>query len=1577
MTKLNLAVFLFFFRLLSSIETNITIQEVDATSESKNITTVSRNNSNIAAPTIETQESLLNGSSIRKGKGLIIKVGHIGAANAMPGAEKVLDMCRKELWRDGILDDNFDVEIINARACGESFEGVAVAANMFHVQNVKAFIGPYCTSEMDATAKMAAFWNVPIVGYMAASNVFSDKTIYKTLSRISIRTTNSLAVAVCSTIKHYGWKNIAVVTNTGSLAFERMTAFEENFHLNSINVLRKITFDETADAKTIINSGIMNDIKSSARIIICVFSHTRDMTKEFMSAVVQSKMDTSDFVYIIPWIQGEAKETAPWIGDDGQIIQNIKNLFSNSFIIDDTNGFDQTLITPFREKMKKNNLDIDELDLTNIYGYIHIYDALKAYSLVAKQLLSETPGNTSIVNNGRAIWNRMRRFSFPGLISIDGTSTGTVLMDDLAERAATYGAFYVTPNKDEVIKMVELEPVLIPVCDGLKTKTGCYEMKITDIGTGFWPSIDGKFPPDQPVCGFRNEKCDYTLYIIFCVIAILIVILIITALATARYLENRALASTPWRVFRDDLRTINEDEIRSMLSIGSSKTKISNMSKFVKNHAIVGTSLHTSYHVYPQKRMISFIRDDIKLLSQMKQIVHDNLNPFIGMSFNEKDELLLLWKFCSRGTLQDMINNENVSLDSKFHAAFVRDITCGLDYLHSSQIGYHGSLTTWACLVDRSWNVKLTDYGIANPIERWTKEGMIKPEQCKSDDEKASAMQKTSALYCAPETLKMTEQNHRRGMDQAWLQSSSARRQAADIYAFGIIMYEVLFRKLPFPDEADLNEVVTQLKSSNSIIRPTIIDDRSTIHPDLAALLLDCWNINPEIRPTIRRVRLNTEHYLKVKGSLVDQMIRTMEQYANNLEKVVQERTGMLEDANVRADKLLSQLLPPFVSNELKMGRSVPPKMFDQSSVMFTDICDFSQICSATTPFNIVALLNDLYSGFDTIIAKFDSYKVETIGSTQLIVSGIPMENGRNHIANLSDLALHFIEFVKTYKIPHKKEQKLTICIGIHTGPVAAGVVGLAAPRYCLFGDTVNTSSRMETTGVSSQIQVSDTFNEKLNKYFPEFNTKLRGAIDVKGKGLINTYFLVGKNDIQLTEPLPAEFANNFVSPCLKSNPTDPGTVEPTPCPAKATEAKLFLDPSMSNARTNADNGQVAGTACPACLGMAYYPDGGNANWQPYTAGQETAVNTYTCPAETPMTICTPDGDCYTSNDLPMSLILYPLCSGGTCTVYGIMETTSVDRGLGFVNAAGSVIYDGIDANDPSGVVNPINTHPPIAAISCGVNPIATKYPSNPSITTVEPTTDLTTTDLTTTDLTTTEFTTTDLTTTDATTTELTTTELTTTELTTTELTTTELTTTELTTTELTTTELTTTEEPTTTTVEPEVCPEVPGKAFLLTDAYFASQQADWQADPNGAASNFYGNVIPGESCNAACTNAHVYTGNTDAVTTPEALSTSGEYQCQAGVIMTVCISKTECFKAEPGNPDPFLLNIVPYCDAAGVCTMKAIGGTNELKNPTNGNVIVGPDTGYTPDGDPDFSTSPSIYSVSCGGETVPPSCIP
>ncbi|KAI6175896.1 Guanylate cyclase [Aphelenchoides bicaudatus] len=1005
----------------------------------------------------ETSSSFTgSGSSIvdlkqdKDGK-LIVKVGHVGAVKFLPNDDKILEIARTQLIQEGILGKDFDFEIISKSGCGDAFEGVAVAAQMYHQDGVRAFIGPYCNTELDAVAKMASFWNIPVISYMPTTTAMVDRTIYKTLARISSKNTNSIAHGVLRLVQHFKWQKVAIVTNTGPVAYERTAAFEDEFKKYSITVVKKVMFEENADSNEMLKSGQLTELANSARVIICLFSLTRELTREFMQATFKANMNNAEFVYILPWLQSGTKDSSPWIGSSGEMLQQVKDHYRNAIIVDDVNGFDDTIVTGFTQKIVAFGLKPEDIDTSNIFGYFHLYDSLKLYALAARQVLETNNKNASVITNGRLIWNSMRRLSFDGIgmtLTINTTgNTGVVAMDDLGDRAPIFAAFYISPNRDKVMKIVHMDFVVIPNCDGVANKTGCYDLANTL--TGFWPSENGIMPLDEPACGFRGQRCSYTLEIVVGATVLALVILFLVTFLIYRYCQNLSLAKMHWRIMSAELRIIDDEQARSLLSLGSANTKLSNMSTGMKRHALLGA-------------------------------IHENLNPFLGLVFNEKEELLIIWKFCSRGTVQDIIYNKSMVLDEKMHSAFVRDITLGLEYLHSSQIGYHGSLTPWSCVIDRNWSVRLTDYGIANPLERWEKHGSIIIEALQSDDDKSQAAQRTSALYQAPEMLKNRESNKQRRSDQRWIAQTQARRQAGDIYAFGMLLYEIMFRSLPYPEGTDLTGLIDAVSDGSRHIRPQIQDEMK-LHPDLVALLIDCWSSNPEIRPSIRRVRLNTEMVLKIKGSLVDQMMRVMETYANNLEKIVKERTGI------------------YVANELKAGRPVPPKLFSSATVMFSDVVGFSEICDNSTPLEIVNLLNGLYSGFDEIIKRNHAYKVETIGDSYLVVSGVPEENGTRHVMHISDIALEMRKYLKTFEVPHKKGMKVKCRWGFSTGAVATGVVGMTAPRYCLFGDTVNLASRMESTGLPELIQMSQNSQELLRSTYPNFACSLRGQVEVKG----------------------------------------------------------------------------------------------------------------------------------------------------------------------------------------------------------------------------------------------------------------------------------------------------------------------------------------------------------------------------------------------------------------------------------------------------------------------------------------------
>ncbi|XP_059491276.1 receptor-type guanylate cyclase gcy-1 isoform X2 [Neocloeon triangulifer] len=239
---------------------------------------------------------------------------------------------------------------------------------------------------------------------------------------------------------------------------------------------------------------------------------------------------------------------------------------------------------------------------------------------------------------------------------------------------------------------------------------------------------------------------------------------------------------------------------------------------------------------------------------------------------------------------------------------------------------------------------------------------------------------------------------------------------------------------------------------------------------------------------------------------LVCNAVATIQVYASNLIIKAQE----LKAEQRRSDTLLFQMLPPSVARQLKHAQEVPAEFYSNVTVYFSDIVGFTEIAAESTPLEVVRFLNSIYKLFDARIEHYDVYKVETIGDSYMVASGLPEKNGRKHVSEIATMALDLLAGSSAFAIPHRPGERLQIRSGIHTGPVVAGIVGSKMPRYCLFGDTVNTASRMETTGEPLRIHISYEVNEALCQV-GGFDTELRGLVEVKGKGVLETYWLVGK----------------------------------------------------------------------------------------------------------------------------------------------------------------------------------------------------------------------------------------------------------------------------------------------------------------------------------------------------------------------------------------------------------------------------------------------------------------------------------
>jgi len=202
------------------------------------------------------------------------------------------------------------------------------------------------------------------------------------------------------------------------------------------------------------------------------------------------------------------------------------------------------------------------------------------------------------------------------------------------------------------------------------------------------------------------------------------------------------------------------------------------------------------------------------------------------------------------------------------------------------------------------------------------------------------------------------------------------------------------------------------------------------------------------------------------------------------------------------SEQLLLNILPKAIADRLKQGQSVVADSFAEATVLFADIVGFTPLSARMLPAELVALLTEVFSTFDQLAEKYDLEKIKTIGDAYMAVGGLPIPR-TDHAEAIADMAL---DMQKAHF--EVNGEPLHIRIGIHTGPVVAGVIGTRRFSYDLWGDTVNTANRMQSHSPGDRIQITATMYERLrdNYLFEE-----RGVIPVKGKGDMHTYFLVGK----------------------------------------------------------------------------------------------------------------------------------------------------------------------------------------------------------------------------------------------------------------------------------------------------------------------------------------------------------------------------------------------------------------------------------------------------------------------------------
>ncbi|KAL5267604.1 hypothetical protein ACHWQZ_G004597 [Mnemiopsis leidyi] len=955
---------------------------------------------------------------------------------------------------------------------------------------VDGFIGPGCSEVCKNTAYIVSKegFDIPMISYACTLDSLSNKDEYSTFAR-TVSSVGANGGPMVTIVQHMGWERIGIIYRNINLYEEAAAELKRTLEKAFKNVTNdkmpdgfKVVcykvwyFEDSADDAEKVSTAreILNECKDEVRVFM-ILAYDSDVISFLKTAQAEPNFPfkKSAFISLEVTTATVKNDTQPYTR--GLLSLSQKNPNNTMF---------QDLTDNVRAITGNPNIVLDVYSAT-------LYDALLTYAMAAKKIKDEYYSE----NGSQEL--AVREANVKALIK-NGTRMAKVI-SELDQFEGASGEVKFDANAD---RMTSLEVFQAQVIDGTIHMVPIFEtdssgtLNLVQGATFQWNDGSSDTPE---ACGDDRELCtepDIERTILLVTLPIGVTLLVIVSVLIVfllwrnkvQRLQDRCL----WKIRSCDVE-FKDAAAQSgrFRSVDRSMSRMSTTSDATLNHGIVAYYKNNPVFLKYLNTDIKYftVTDEIILeFKQVRELTHQNLNPYIGSCVEVPDNFFLASVYFRKGSLQDVLSDSNLKLDDMFKMSFIFDICKGMQAIHNSPIKFHGRLKSCNCVIDSHWVLKITDYGLRKFLSSYSLVDPLKSEDGKFFD----------LLWMAPEHLRQRETIPERMIGS----------QKGDIYSFAIIVSEIMSKNTPYGEvNCSAKEIVMKVQEGYSPpFRPDVPLECSD---GLAELIKMCWDEQTFSRPDFPKILafLQVLHPQKQR-SITDRMIKMMEQYTDNLEELVAERSEQLAIEKEKADNLLCRMLPKPIAEKLKQGEPVAPQAYDEVTIYFSDIVGFTDLSSQSTPFQVVDLLNDLYSLFDGIVERHDVYKVETIGDAYMVVSGLPVRNGNRHVAEIANMSLDFLNSVNKFKVRHKPDLKLSLRIGMHTGPVCAGVVGLKMPRYCLFGDTVNTASRMESNGLPLKIHMSDDAYNALSK-IGGYELESRGEISIKGKGQMTTWFLL------------------------------------------------------------------------------------------------------------------------------------------------------------------------------------------------------------------------------------------------------------------------------------------------------------------------------------------------------------------------------------------------------------------------------------------------------------------------------------
>ncbi|XP_068610940.1 guanylate cyclase 2G [Brachionichthys hirsutus] len=967
-------------------------------------------------------------------------------------------------------------------------------------ENVSALFGPACPEEAEVTGLLASAWNIPMFGFVGQSSKMDNSKVYDSYIKIVPPLKRSSEVLV-KTLEFFGWRRIGMIGGgLESNTWDKVDALWKTIEIplrTKFKLAAAVKFD-TSDVQLMHQN--VKYIATVSRVIV-VLTNKEDSVNLLLEAERQGLMNGNYVFFLVQHFEVSSSEDNLW-----------KNCLNGTTNHDALRAFDMSFIIGQRAYNSYDYYDFYEQVYKRLKGYpfqskltsvrevspysAYLHDAVLLYAMGVKEILK----NGQDPHSGKQLQQRLKNKS---AIQFYGAS-GLVHFDEEGERNLDYSIYDLQYVGDahKFVPVLHFESL---------TKSIRATSKFASV---VWPR--GRPPPDVPDCGFNNELCEWVtnditllvLLVAFPAIGVLAFLCIAVLILQKLRLQTRLDDSRWWLINFSDItiirdfsgvRGLSPSTTASPTGSNGSQSNVSSTSyglkgRTGKEHIYITIGLYQGNQV-----AIKYIKDPITASIQtpsiitefnmMKEMKHENLVQFFGVCLEPQNACLVM-QYCRKGSLEDILRASDDELDGIFKLSFAYDIVNGMDFIHKSNLKFHGELKPRTCLVDSRLQIKLSGFGL------WEFKYGIEKKNIPVEN-----LLHGELYWTAPELLR-----------QPGFQLNGTPK--GDIYSFAIILWELMYNSKvgPYQDiDLEPKEIIMQLRTpfQGKPLRPALCGQPCS--EMINSLLRACWSENPDHRPPFGSIRRQLrESSPDGHDSILDNMVEKLEKYANHLEDVVEERTNQLTAEKIRADKLLSSMLPRYIADQLMAGKSVEPQSYDIATIFFSDIVGFTSMCAVSSAMEVVTFLNDLYSLFDDIIKMYDVYKVETIGDAYMVASGVPISNENKHALEICTMALHFLNAIKVFRIRHMANEILAIRIGIHSGPVVAGVVGTTMPRYCLFGDTVNMASRMESNSLPLKIHISQGTAEILIRD-GSFELVERGEIEMKGKGRHKTYWLLSK----------------------------------------------------------------------------------------------------------------------------------------------------------------------------------------------------------------------------------------------------------------------------------------------------------------------------------------------------------------------------------------------------------------------------------------------------------------------------------